>query len=636
MKEQIKINLENNSFAILNKILSDSFDKIPLLKEHINKLKIYEREKGKWYIEGNDANNTEKIIFNSVTGKSNPEEIIRQLFILELIKNYNYQKEYIKIEQTVTFGIDESKRADIIVYLKDKITPYILIETKAPSEKINVQQLKSYLNAEGSPIGVGINGMERIILYRPYPKQFDDTLPDIPRFDEDIEDVFKRDWTIEKLEELDKKKNTNLSLRSIIETLEELVLANSGVESFNEIFKLIYAKLYDEVESKNREKHLLRFRKYKDPKNTYRIISDLFEEAKDLWTDVFDKSDKIKLTAEHLSVCVGALEGIKLFGANLRIIDEAFEYLVPEVSKSKKGQFFTPRIVIDSIVTMLNPSKKEYVIDPACGSAGFLVHTMNHVKNKYKLADVRSYASKYLWGIDFDEKSTKISRAIMLIAGDGKSHIYRENSIEYDKWSPKISSDLIEERIEEEGNNRDLKFNILMSNPPFAGEIQEKSILSKYSIVKEIKNSIGRHILFIERSLDLVRPGGRLALILPQGIFNNSGDQKIRKYIMKRARILGVVGLDVNTFKPHTGTKTSILLLRKWDSDQGNTLSQDYPIFFAVSNLPFKDSSGNYIVNKDNDGGYQTDLIDIASDFINWGQEQLKKGDNHFEFLGDL
>jgi len=297
---------------------------------------------------------------------------------------------------------------------------------------------------------------------------------------------------------------------------------------------------------------------------------------------------------------------------------------------------------------MLNPSRKEYVIDPACGSAGFLVHAMEYVWEKYNMSDYQTksdYAGKYLWGIDFEEKSAKISRAIMLIAGDGKGNIFKDNSLEFPKWGSKLKDALVDEYLINDGENRKLNFDILMTNPPFAGEIKENWLKSLYFIVPEGKlksngSAISRHILFIERTLNMIKPGGRMVIVLPQGIFNNTNDKYIREFIMKKARILGVVGLNGNSFKPHTGTKTSLLFLRKWkkeELDEGeNPKLKDYPIFFAVSKIPFKDNSGNYIFVDRAKNIYQTDLFDIADAFIDWGKKQLKKDDKAFNFLKDL
>ena len=657
----------DENMKIINAIIPNAQTELSLLANHLNKLNIYERDKGRWFIKSHDAYGKEKLVFDGNKNQKRPEEIVRQLFLFELTDNYGYSIDKIKVEEKVSFG-REKKRADIVVYQEDGITPWILVEVKAPHEKLNIPQLKGYLNAEGSPVGVAVNGKEITILYRPYPKEFDDNLPDIPTYTEYLEVrdtknpaievadiVLSRKWTLEELEKKSREKKK--SLREIIELLEELVLANSGVDSFNEIFKLIYAKLFDEWEAKSRKNKELKFRKYKDPKTTYNVISELFEGANHQWKGIFEKTDKIKLTPEHLSVCVAEMQEVKLFGADLRIIDEAFEYLVPEVSKSKKGQYFTPRVIIDAAVKMLNPHKREYIIDPACGSAGFLVHAMQYVWEKYNMKDKevrKEHARKYLWGIDFEEKATKISRAIMLIAGDGRSHIYKENSLEFIRWSEKLKADLKEEDLVRDDKFKELNFDILMTNPPFAGDIKEGWLKALYDIVPESKkkrgSKIDRHILFIERTLDMIKPGGRLAIVLPQGVFNNTNDRYIREFIMKKARILAVIGLHGNSFKPHAGVKTSLLFLRRWKEieldEGGNPKIKDYPIFFAVSKIPFKDNSGNYIFVKDENGNlifdekgnpiYQTDLFDIADAFIKWGKKRLEEGDEAFDFLDNV
>ena len=218
-------------------------------------------------------------------------------------------------------------------------------------------------------------------------------------------------------------------------------------------------------------------------------IQKLFDEAKAKWPGVFDEASQIQLSPSHLSIIIAGFQNIKLFNSNLQIIDEAFEYLVGKNAKGEKGQYFTPRVVIDMCVQMLNPQKKEYVVDTACGSAGFLVHTMQYVWKGLGTDEARKeYAGRYLFGIDFDEKSTKISRAIMLIAGDGKSHILNLNSLNPKEWQGDEPEKLcaraeLQERLrcfddyDKNRQNRDsfryFDFDILLSNPPFAGEIKE-------------------------------------------------------------------------------------------------------------------------------------------------------------------
>ncbi len=624
----------------LKKMFSNPADSLSLFsRDEIDQIEnLVYREGDKHFINSLSRGEEKKQIFNNQNGKGQPEEIVRQLYIQELIKKYKYPKDRIDIEKSVKFG-REVKRADIIIYREDNETPHLIAEIKEPKQKNDVEQLKSYLNAEGAPFGVAINGKSIIILYRPYPKDFD-TLSDIPRHGETLEDVLKKRKTLEELE-------SPKQLREVIQNMENLVLANSGFDSFDEIFKLIYAKLHDEKEILEDEKEFVDFRKSREAEKTKIDIEKLFYEAKKRWKGVFDESDMIKLSPEHLNVCVGELEKYRLLGANLQVIDEAFEYLIPDVAKGKKGQYFTPRIVIDMCVKMLNPKEDERVIDTACGSAGFLIHTMEYLKNKHDWTDKKMsrYAKEHLYGIDFDEKSSKIARAMMLIAGDGKSHIYKENSLDSSGWEGSTRTDFEKEELlqtfsdyETNKNNQKqfnhFNFDILLANPPFAGEVKEASTLSKYKLGKHYKtgrnlDKISRHLLFIERNLNFVRNGGRLAIVLPQGVFNNTSEQYIREFIMEHARILAIIGIEGNSFKPHTGTKTSVIFLQKWDNKE-NPKIENYPIFFGTSKIPFKDNSGEYVYKNDlshDTENLQNDLFDLADAFVAWGQEQK------FEFL---
>lgn len=621
--------------SILSKIFSNPAESLSIFtRNEIDEIeaRIFERD-GKYFLKSYSRWEEEKQVWSEK--KSAPEEIVRQLYLRELLKKYKYPKERIDIEKSVRFG-RETKRVDIVIYSEDNETPHLMVEVKAPHEKNDTEQLKSYLNADGTPFGVAINGRSMLILYRPYPKDFD-TLADIPMFGETVDDVLSRRRMLSDLEE-------PKQLKEVIQGIEELVLANSGFDSFDEIFKLIYAKLHDEKESIENPERPLEFRKSptKDANKTKADISRLFEEAKARWKGVFEKSDTIKLLPEHLSVCVGELEKFKLLGANLQVIDEAFEYLIPDVAKSKKGQYFTPRIVIDMCVRMLAPSEKERVIDTACGSGGFLIHTMEYLKkkNNWTNAKMSSYAKQSLFGIDFDEKSSKIARAMMLIAGDGKSHIYKENSLDSSSWQEATKGDIKGEDLlmefseyeKQQQNEKEFlffNFDVLLANPPFAGEVKESSTLAKYKLGRHPKtgkniDTISRHLLFIERNLNFVKPGGRLALVLPQGVFNNTSEEYVRNFIMEHARILGVVWVEGNSFKPHTGTKTSVIFLQKWD-DETNPRTANYPIFFATSKVPFKDTSGDYIYrNGDsrNIENLQSDLLQIAEAFEVWGKEQ--------------
>jgi len=532
-------------------------------------------------------------------GKSSPEEIVRQLWVYKLIHFYNYKKEQIELEVPVQFGVEvNTKFADIAVYRDEtKETVKLLLEIKKPKRKDGIEQLKTYLGAKGNPIGIWSNGTDRLVLYKPQNKDFD-ILSEIPKVNEEEKDVLEIKRTLTQLK-------TVYNFKKIIQILEELVLADSGVDEFNEIFKIIFAKIWDEKEAaenrRTRPNQEVEFKKFEDPDLTYDKINGLFKKACDEWQGVFEDNENIKLRRDHLQVCIGPVEPVRLMGSNLRIMDEAFEYLLPTEAKKKKGQFFTPRHVIEMCVRMLNPQYDEYVIDPSCGSAGFLLHAMEWavpaVTPQEQENRKHKYAGKYLWGIDFEARAAKTSRALMLIAGDGHTNIFGPDvsSIDPRTWYSTKSGQylmaelsktkLLKAKIPAGETFKDddkaweyfgeMNFDIILANPPFAGEMKDKKMLSQYELakpaLKRAKDKTPkeeRDVLFIERIVKLLRPGGRAAIVLPQGKFNNSSLSFIREWILRKARLLAVVGLHGNTFKPHTGTKTSVLVIQKYTDEQ--------------------------------------------------------------------
>ena len=540
-----------------------------------------------------------------------PEEIVRQLWIYRLLNEYNYPKERIDVERIIYFGSRDSGLADIVVLHEDLQHPYIIFEVKRPKKTAGLEQLKSYCNAEGAPIGVWSNGNEIIRLHREEPNIFVE-IPRIPKYGETLRDILAERWTIKWLEEHDELKQGKTTLKKIISYLEELVWGNSGAADFDEVFKLIYAKLYDEWKGINDPNYQLQFFVgNRSPEQVKRAVGDLLEGAKKQWPGVFEPTEKIELIDSHLKVCVSFLEKIKLFNSNLRIIDDAFEYLIPQKAKKKQGQFFTPRPVEDMCIKMLNPKVDEFVIDPACGSAGFLLHSVmwiagGMITGRELPLPAKNFAQNNIYGIDFAKEAVKIAKAINLIAGDGKSHIFGgsdyANSLNPSIWNDEIKSGLrsrllrfTNDPVKDRENQEKFlffDFDILITNPPFAGTVKERNILELYKLAERngrLVNKIGRHILFLERSLQFLRPGGRMAIVLPQGLLNNTNAEYIRRFIIDEARILAVVGLHVNTFKPHTGTKTSVLFLRKYTEEEKEKIQQ--------LRLKYEDEWENFLEN---------------------------------------
>jgi DNA methylase-type I restriction-modification system len=564
--------------------------------------------------------------------KLTDEELVRQLYINKLINEYNYPKEKMELEYSVSFG-REKKRADIVIFDKLATTsPYIIVELKKPKLKDGKEQLKSYCNATGAPIGVWTNGGQISFYHRKDPNFFED-LPNIPTFDEKLSDILSERWTINDLISKDKLITEKKSLKDLILEMEDEVLANAGVDVFEELFKLIFTKLYDEMESGRNETRYLEFRNYGDTETELKDkIQKLFDKAKNKWDGVFLDGAKILLSPSHLSVCVSSLQDVKLFNSNLDVVDDAFEYLMSKSSKGEKGQYFTPRYVIDMCVKMLNPKSDETMIDTASGSCGFPVHTIFYVwkqilkekgieqshlfTSQEKPTECTDYVNSNVFAIDFDEKAVRVARTLNLIAGDGQTNVLHLNTLDYERWEDTTKTEDWIDTYNEgwkklkklrttKNSDYSFEFDILMANPPFAGDIKESRIIAKYELGKNAKgkyqSKVGRDILFIERNLNFLKPGGRMAIVLPQGRFNNSSDKYIRDFITERCRILAVVGLHGNVFKPHTGTKTSVLFVQKWD-DKLCPKKEDYPIFFATMQEPSKDNSGDKIFVTDKEG----------------------------------
>ncbi len=616
--------------------------------------------------------------------KLTPEEAIRQLYLLVLRDDLGYPVNRMQVEYEVAFG-REKKRADICIFDKDKTdAPYILVELKKPKHKDGKDQLKSYCHATGAPMGVWTNGQQISYYHRKDPNYFED-IPGIPSATQRLSDILSERWTIEDLAARDKLVHEKKSLKDIILEMEDEVLANAGVDVFEEVFKLVFTKLFDEMEGGRDKKRHLIFKNYGETETELRKkIQVLFEKACDRWTGVFPEGAKLELTASHLAICVSSLEKVKLFNSNLEVVDEAFEYLINKSSKGEKGQYFTPRYVIDMCVKMLNPHEDETLIDTAAGSCGFPVHGIFHVWEKImqeegltkshlfttekKPARCEDYVRDKVFAIDFDEKAVRVGRTLNLIAGDGQTNVLHLNTLDYERWAERVETQgwqdvygdgwkkLRKLRTTKE-QNRDFQFDVLMANPPFAGDIKETRILAKYDLARSVsfdkvanvdpkdknivdarkqapgftealhasheviyqladgsyrkvkvknQNNVGRDILFIERNLSFLKPGGRMAVVLPQGRFNNTSDKFLRDYLAAQGRILAVVGLHGNVFKPHTGTKTSVLFFQKWNDnpDAGPLCPKvdDYPIFFATMREPSKDNTGEKIYRQAEDG----------------------------------
>lgn len=602
--------------------------------------------------------------------RAKPEEVVRQLFLVWVQETLRYPLARVLVEWPVQMGADaEKERVDIAVFTDDTCTePYIVFELKKPKSSEGIEQLRSYLRWTGCFFGCWSNGddysfqlREEDQETRKAPYKYRD-IGRLPKLDEDLDDILKP-LTFAELKPIQ-------NMRELIERLEHDALANAGVNAFEELFKLFFAKLHDEFRPRRKPKDTVEFRvPLGTPAQVYKRFNDLFQQAKKRphWNEIFDAGDVLKLNGDALKLCASALEPLSLSHTDLDAVDAAFEYLVNPEQKGQKGQYFTPRPVIKMAVKMLNPDDGEKVIDPSCGSAGFLIHTIRHVqqKNGWTSDQIYRYANEYLYAVDFDDRLKKVAKTMMIIAGDGKANVFGVNALDQRQWQNSPAARRIGEFAKD---IRDGDFDLVLTNPPFAGKVTGKAQLAAFDLYelaltgglkddeeddeaeqeadeekpkRRGKKSVGgmkRDILFLERCMDMLRPGGRMAIVLPQGNLNNLGTRGLREYLGRRARLLAVVGLPYNTFKPFTNTKTSVVFVQKWGGEAGPA-REDYDVFMAVSQQSGKDNSGRYIYRTDAKGNYvdesgvpitesgrppavKHDLDEIASAFLSWGKKQ--------------
>ena len=390
------------------------------------------------------------------------------------------------------------------------------------------------------------------------------------------------------------------SLESLFARLEELVLANSGEDEFEEVFKLLVAKLWDEKKGNHG------FGSGETPQQKNDHLNRLLAEAAVGWPGILTDT-RTRLTPQHVATCLDVLRPLRVLDAGLEALDGSFEFLIARSSKGAKGQYFTPRHVVDFCVRMLEPRVGERIVDPACGSGAFLLHTLNWLLETGQLGsqEVRRYAEDNLWGFDFDGRVVRIAKAMMLIAGDGSANIFRLNSLLKPSMSlfnldAGGSEDQVLLTIEDVCRTRLRQrqgFDVLLTNPPFAGEIREREVLQSYRLSRGRKRT-ERDVLFLERCVELLRPGGRMAIVLPHNKFAAREYGETRNWIRRHLRIAAVVGLGRNTFLPHTHQKANILFAEK--RLRAGIPDEPEPIFFAVSEEDGKDGQGNLVLR---DGG---------------------------------
>lgn len=593
--------------------------------------------------------------------KDKPEEGPRQILEKRLVEEYGYSKSHIEIEFPVQKGSKRIGPTDIAVFRDEKKVIdnlYIIVETKRKERKDGIDQLKSYLSPTNAEFGVWFNGKDIVYLQHLKKAPFFREIPDIPKEGETLEDVGL-------YQKKDLKPATEL--KTVFETIHNHIYANEGLlkeKVFNEMLKLIFIKMADEkalaqkCEFRITDKELDELEEGKENGFIDRIFN-LFERVKSQYPDVFDPNERLNLKPLTIAFVVSQLQKYSLINTAADVKGTAFQTFVYAHQRGERGEFFTPLPIVDLCVNILDPKDNEKFIDPACGSGGFLVAGMNYIKEKFvkerpelknKATDfLKEYAHAYISGIDINPDLAKVAKMHMVLYDDGHSGIFCANSLLDFNELVRIS--------EKAGVSRALRpepgnFKVLMTNPPFGskGKVTDKRILQNFELgykwkqekdgrwIKTNKILDGQipEILFIERSLQLLTDGGRMAIVLPNGTLNNSSLEYVREFIKQHSRILAVVSLPVGTFmSAGANPQPSVLFLQKLSKENTEKLNKkDYSIFMAIVEkigydlttktappIYKRDEKGEYLVDKNGERILDTDIPEIIENFEEFKQK---------------
>ncbi len=590
----------------------------------------------------------ENKLFDYATGKevhNNPEEAYRQLFEHILIDDLGYPKENIDIEVVLQRGsARNAERADIIVYNDDshrQENAYIIIEIETPKKKYDLQAF-SYVTATTAPYCVWFSGFDKNSegpFYHYRDLKTDPTkfilIPVLPRYGESQE-------TIGRYRKQDLKPAKALKL--LFTRMYYHLYGNGPIKREEniavEVIKMLFCKITDELSPNE----MCEFRatplelvSSEGKEIIKKRINILYANLlKDPALGTMFKGESLEYDNDWVAYIVSELQGVALMHeeTNTDALGDAYEILLPSTLKGESGQFFTPREIVRFAMDVINPQykKNEVILDTACGSGGFLSIAIEKLRKQiselYKTrgfskdrlsALLKDYADKYIFGCDIDPLLYRISKSYMAIVGDGKSNIFNFDSLEpYKRLNERFRKRIGPGSVD-----------LITTNPPFGTHIKDtrETVLEQYELGHKLLNGrptleildgqdpdklfVERDIFYLKEETD-TQSGGRMVIVLPKQNLSGAQEDSVefRKWLMQKVQITAIVDLPREAFQPHTGTKTSLVFLRKV-----KVIPDSYPIFMAVSEAVGHDRRGNPLYKKDSNG---MSLLDDNKNPVIW------------------
>lgn len=641
--------------------------------------------------------NNDKEIFAPLKDKwlvNKPEEEVRQKYICRLVDNYNYSLEQMAQEIQVTNSQrgQGAARADIVVWknLKDKASsksPIIVVECKAESITIHEAdyfQGYNYASWAGADFFVTTNLKEtRIfkVVKGEIPKRLDEIIdiPDATKANnqKEIDKLLKQTKAFSR----DEFSRLLFKCHNIIRNNDKL----SPEAAFDEISKILFIKIrFERENSKNQIFSLDTFKKDKESYERYKpqggeeFYQFLFTQTKQQFANdhLFDDNAKIEIRENSFEQIVKELEIYNLSTTSDDVKGIAFEQFLGKTFRGELGQFFTPRTIVDFMVSILDPQEGEYVCDPCCGSGGFLIKTFEYVREHIEkdIESQKEAIKQQCYGDDYDSLSEKEKQKIETKVSDTFALLNEELNIYNDKGRLRsLSFDCI---YGTDANPRmartakmnmimhgdghggvhhhdgllnvngifENRFDIILTNPPFGARVDkdlkisetdrftDEAKIEEYKkrygeeeyekALSQVNDNVGKsllslykigsgltEVLFIERSLNLLKPGGRMGIVLPEGVLNGTNLQKAREFVEGKAKLLLIVSIPQDVFMASGATvKPSLLFLKKFTEKE----AEEYEMIKASAIAKF-------------DAKYSEELSVIEEQLAKRGKDALSK-----------
>ena len=578
--------------------------------------------------------------------KETPEEHVRQEIAKSLVREYGYDRSDVAVEFSLRTG-RSSRRADLVVFRPGmphkQENALLVVECKqpktnpdAPNDKGGVGQLKAYLSVcPNATHGLWTNGEggARICLRRVERDGLVvlDEVADIPLAGEDEAGQDRPHF-----DQL--RPATSDALLFAFRRCHDYIAGNQGMkkeEAFWELLKLIFCKIHDEDNSDEVEFYATPKERHgpNGPQKVAKRIGGLFDAVKASHPRIFSGNDKVELKPVVLAHVVSQLQIYTLLGSDVDVKGKAYEEVVGPTLRGEHGAFFTPRNVCRMAVEMLAPGEDELVLDPACGTGGFLITAMNHVVEKIRVADAakwkknqtapgesfrrrsKTYAKNKIVGIDFNASLVKAAKMNMVMNNDGEGGLFQANSLLPPmKWDDDLRSRKLMGGVD-----------LIFTNPPFGSKIpvDDPATLEQYDLARiwsydaaadewimgeSFQASQPPEILFVERCVQFLKPGtGRMAVVLPDSILGSPGLGYVRQWIMRNTEVLASVDLHGDAFQPSVSVQTSVLVLRRKSEEQVKLEDaarrlNEYAVFMALAEHVGHDKRGKALYVRDADG----------------------------------